>query len=205
MTAALATTVFDIVNTGAQVGTLVVVAGTAVAAIMQIRHLRATNELQALLTMTDQLRQPALQDAFRFVQLELGPSLDDPAYRRELRSLGYVDARRHPEMDVCNWFNNAGTLVKNKLIEEGTFLDLFSRLVTYYWSRLEPVVALLRCERGPGQYENFEYLAMLAQAWQVKHPHGAYPAHARRLEIADRWAEVDRAAPRGNGEGVQPG
>ena len=194
MSAYAAFALLDAINTAAQVGTLLVVAGTAIAAIAQLRHLRASNELEALLTLTEQLRQPDLQRALRFVQIELDARLDDTAFRRELAALGYVDARMHPEMDACNWFDRVGALVKNRLIDEGTFLDLFSRLVTYYWGRLEPVVALLRRERGAGQYENFEYLAYLAQRWQAKHPHGAYPARVARLDVPDPWLALDAPA-----------
>jgi hypothetical protein len=191
MTFLLANEVLDVLNAVVQIATLVVFVGTAIAALYQIRHLRASNELDALLRITEQLRATDLQDAFRYVQTELDAKVAEPAYRRELGRRGFIDARKHPEMNVCNWFNEVGTLVKNRLIDERTFLDLFSRLVTYYWSRLEPVMALLRRERGSGQYENFEYLAMLAERWQARHPNGAYPPRAARLEIADVWKEID--------------
>lgn len=183
----------EIVNAAVGIGTLVVFAGTAIAALVQIRHLRASNELDALLRITEQLRSTDLQDAFRYVQNDLDAKVADAAYRRELGGRGFIDSRRHPEMNVCNWFNEVGTLVKNRLIDEATFLDLFSRLVSYYWTRLDPVVALLRRERGPGQYENFEYLAMLAERWATRHPNGAYPRDAKRMTLVDRWIDVDRA------------
>lgn len=185
--------VLELINTGVGIATLLVFGGTAAAALVQIRHLRASNELDALLRITELMRADGLQDAFRYVETELAAKLADPAYRRELGKRGFVDARRHPEMDVCNWFNEVGTLVKNQLIDEHTFLDLFNRLVTYYWNRLEGVVAVLRRERGPGQYENFEYLAMLAERWQARHPHGAYPPGAKRLETSDPWKDADAA------------
>ena len=185
--------VLELINTGVAIATLLVFGGTAAAALVQIRHLRASNELDALLRITELMRADGLQDAFRYVETELAAKLADPAYRRELGKRGFVDARRHPEMDVCNWFNEVGTLVKNQLIDEHTFLDLFNRLVTYYWNRLEGVVAVLRRERGPGQYENFEYLAMLAERWQARHQHGAYPPGAKRLETSDPWKDADAA------------
>jgi hypothetical protein len=191
---ALAFSLLDAINTSVQVATLLVFAGTAVAALVQIRHLRASNELEALLRITEQLRAGDLQDSLRYVQTDLDAKIADAGYRRELGPRGFIDARKHPEMNVCNWFNEVGTLVKNRLIDERTFLDLFSRLVTYYWGRLEPVIAVLRRERGPGQYENFEYLAMLARDWQARHPDGAYPVRARRLELVDVWKDVDAGA-----------
>jgi len=183
--------ILDFVNTAVQVGTLLVFIGTAIAALAQIRHLRASNELDALLRITEQLRADGLQESFRYVQTGLDAKIADANYRRELGGVGFVDARVHPEINVCNWFNEVGTLVKNRLIDEDTFLDLFSRLVTYYWSRLAPVVALFRRQRGPSQYENFEYLAMLAARWHDRHPHGTYPANAKRLALVDPWLDAD--------------
>ncbi len=191
MTVLLASEFFDVLNACVQIAMLLVFGGTAAAALLQIRHLRASNELDALLRITEQLRGNELQDAFKYVQTELDAKVADTDYRRELSRRGFVDSNRHPEMNVCNWFNEVGTLVKNRLIDESTFLDLFSRLVTYYWMRLSPVIALLRRERGSGQYENFEYLAMLAARWQAKHPDGAYPRGAKRLIISDIWSTTD--------------
>jgi hypothetical protein len=188
-------TVLELINTASQVATFAVVLLAAFAAIVQLRHLRASNELEALLTLTEQLRGDRLRRAFDFVQTELDASLEDPSYRAVLSRLGYVDPDAHPEMEVCNWFNEIGTLVKNRLIDQATFLDLFARLVTYYWSRLGPVVAILRRERGAGQYENFEFLAQLALRWKAEHPEGSYPAGVDRLALEDRWAETD-APPR---------
>jgi hypothetical protein len=187
----LAFTYLDVISTAAQVGSLVVVLVAAIAAIVQLRHLRASNELEALLTLTAQLREGHMQKALHFVQTRLEARLDDPDYRRDLARVGFVDAELHPEMEVCNWFNEVGALVKNRLIDEGTFLDLFARLVTYYWSRLAPVVVILRRERGISQYENFEYLAQLASIWKAKHPQGTYPQTLPRFPIEDHWLTLD--------------
>ncbi len=184
----------DLIDTGVQVCTLLVFVGTAVAALAQIRHLRASNELEAILALSDQMQGAELQNALRYVQNELEARLAERAYRDELAAVGYVDPRRHPEMDACNWFNQLGTLLQNRLIDERTCLELYARLVNYYWDRLAAVVAILRRSRGPAQYENFEYLALLAKRWIAEHPKGAYPARAQRLKIVDPWQEADAPA-----------
>ena len=189
----LAVSLLDWVNTGVQVGTLLVFAGTAVAAIVQIRHLRASNELAALLQLGEELASDRMQAALRFVRFDLDEALARPAYREELFELGFVDATAHPEMDACNWFDRVGSLVKHRLIDERTFLDLFARLIIYYWEHCAPAIALLRRRRGAGQYENFEYLAAIARRWKAEHPAGAFPAGVARLEIDDRYREIDAA------------
>jgi hypothetical protein len=187
-------TIFDLINSLSQLGTLLVVIATAVAGIAQLRHLRASNELEALLRLTEQLREPHMQVALGFVQRELEGKLRDPAYRAELAHIGFIDAHAHPEMDACNWFNEVGALVKGRLIDEHVFLDLFARLVTYYWKQLLPVIAILRRERGASQYEDFEFLARLAQTWTAAHPGGAFPKRVARMPVEDLYAAIDAPA-----------
>ncbi len=181
----------DLVATLAAVGQFFVVAATALAAIVQLRHLRASNELTALLSVDRDFHEESLQRALRYVQFELGARMQDAAYRRELSKIGFVDARAHPEMEALNWFNRIGALVKNGLVDERTFLDLFSRLTVHYWQLLEPSIALLRRERGAMQYENFEYIARRARDWIGNHPGGTYPRRTPRLAVEDPWLDTD--------------
>ena len=174
-------------------GTFIVVTVSAVAALVQLRHVRTANELQALLSVQHDFQEPDLQEALRYVQLEMPERMRDPAYRRELEKIGFVDPHKHPEMVACNWFNHAGTLLKNQMVAERAFLDLFGRLVDYYWRLLEPTIAVLRRRRGPGQYESFEYLAMCAHRWRERFRDGTYPKDAPRLVLTDRFAEEDAA------------
>jgi len=181
----------QVLSTAGTVGQFLVVTAAAVTALVQLRHMRASNELSALLSVERDFREESLQQALRAVQFDLPAKLRDPAYRAELTRLGFVDARVHREMDALNWFNQMGALVKNGLVDEKTFLDLFSRLVAYYWDLLVPVVALLRRQRGTMQYDNFEYIAMRARDWLARHPAGTYPAGAPRLDVTDVWREQD--------------
>jgi hypothetical protein len=177
----------------ANVVTLFVVAISAFAAMRQLRHLRDSNQLQAILALVQDFQSERLQAALRYVQVELTAKLEDSAYRAELAKVGFVDPVAHPEMEACNWFNEMGTLVKNNLVDEDTFLDLFDRLVLYYWNLLAPAIAVLRRTRGDAQYESFEYLAAVAKRWQVRHPHGRFPSSVERLSMPDPWSERDAA------------
>src|SRR5947209_16475960 len=96
-------------------GTVVVIGATAVAALIQLRHLRAANQLEALLSLERDFRAPELQDALRYVQEELRKNLENPTYRDELARLGYIDPQKHPELTLCNWFNAMGALMKYEL------------------------------------------------------------------------------------------
>lgn len=181
------------------VGAFLVIAISAIVAVVQLRHMRAGNQLQGLLSVERDFHAPDLQEALRYCQTELPGRMQEAQYRAELATIGFIDIRRHPEMVACNWFNQMGTLVKNQLVAENAFLDLFGRLVDHYWSLLEPTIAVLRRLRGRTQYESFEYLALRSRIWRERHRGGLYPRRAERLPVRDPWAEVDKAVAQADG------
>ena len=71
--------------------------------------------------------------------------------------------------------------VWQKLVDEHKVLELFNRLVSHYWRLLARAIAVMRRNRGPSQYENFEYLAVRAALWQQRYPNGTYPARLPRM------------------------
>jgi hypothetical protein len=178
-----------------EAGTFIVICGSVVAALIQLRHIRTGNQLQALLSLEHDFRVPELQAALRYVQEELPKRLADPAYRRELETIGFIDPAAHPEMIACNWLNEMGTLVKRGLVSEDTFMDLFARLIAHCWRQIAPAIAIMRRTRGQAQYHDFEYLASRAAAWLEKNPQGMSPRSFTRLLLADRWVDEDRASP----------
>ncbi len=175
----------------AETGTLVVILGSVLAALIQLRHIRAGNQLQALLSVERDFRAPELQAALTYVQKNLPQRLDDPAYRRELEHIGFVDTAAHPEMIACNWLNEMGTLLKHGLVSEDTFMDLFARLIVHCWRQIEPAIAIMRRRRGEFQYHDFEYLALRAAAWLKRNPSGMFPRGFSRVPLPDRWREID--------------
>ncbi|MGA8099425.1 MAG: hypothetical protein WB810_12300 [Candidatus Cybelea sp.] len=179
----------------AESGTLVVILASVLAALIQLRHIRAGNQLQALLSLEHDFRAPELQSALTYIQERLPQRLEDPVYRRELETIGFVDPSAHPEMVACNWLNEMGTLVKHGLVSEATFMDLFARLIVHCWRQVAPAVAIMRRKRGEAQYHDFEYLAMRAADWLKRNPAGMFPQRFSREPLPDPWREVDRQAP----------
>lgn len=181
----------EAITAWATVGTTFVIGASAFAALIQLRHMRAGNQLEALLSLERDFRAPELQSALRYVQERLAERMEDPQYRAELATIGFIDTQAHPELIVCNWFNEIGALLKHGLVTEATFMDLFARLIRYCWRLLEPVVAVMRRSRGAYQYHDFEFLAMRAEAWLARNPHGIFPRRAERRVLADPWSAVD--------------
>jgi hypothetical protein len=182
----------DVITAIAQVGTLVVILLSVAAALIQLRHIQAGNQLQALLSLERDFRAPELQAALTYIQTHLPARLEDPAYRRELETIGFIDPIAHPEMVACNWLNEMGTLVKRGLVSEETFMDLFGRLILHCWRQVSPAIAIMRRTRGQAQYHDFEYLALRASAWLERNPHGIFPRAFSRAPLPDRWREFDR-------------
>ncbi|HET6274350.1 MAG TPA: hypothetical protein VFE16_00260 [Candidatus Cybelea sp.] len=176
----------------AESGTLIVILISVVAAVIQLRHIQTGNQLQALLSLERDFRAPELQAALAYIQEQLPVRLEDPAYRRELERIGFVDPMAHPEMVACNWLNEMGTLLKRDLVSEDTFMDLFARLIVHCWRVVSPAIAIMRRTRGDAQYHDFEYLAMRAAEWLRRHPSGIFPRKFTRTPLPDRWRDVDR-------------
>jgi hypothetical protein len=175
----------------ATLATVVVIGASAIAALVQLRHMRASNQLQAVLSLESDFRSPEVQASLHYIQERLPQRLEDPDYRQELALIGYISIERHPELIACNWFTQMGTFLKHGLISEDMFMDLFARLIRYYWRALAPVVAIMRRSRGPSQYDEFEYLALRAIAWLDAHPQGEFPRGMKRESLPDPWVETD--------------
>lgn len=169
--------------------TFLVIAISAIAALVQLRHIRASNQLTGLLRYTEWWETPAMQDAIKYVRCDLDKRLSDRQYFDELMR-GAASRVDHPELVVCDWVEQAGSYIKFGLIAEDQFLDLAGGFISSIWDRLEPVVAIRRVSSGPAVYENFEYLAVRSRARLRAHAAGNYPAGSARLMSQERAKSI---------------
>ncbi|MBC5807460.1 MAG: hypothetical protein DLM53_09665 [Candidatus Eremiobacter antarcticus] len=163
----------------ASIGTFIVIAVTALAAIVQLRHIRASNQLTGVMQYTKLFESEQIQKANKFIQEELASKLRDAQYRRELFTRN-PDRRQHVELAVADWCEQAGSYIKYGLIEKDQFLDLSGAYVASMWQALKEVVAIRRVAAGQEMYVNFEYLAALERK-VVKGPDAFYPKGVQRL------------------------
>lgn len=181
----------EVVTAFAQIGTFVVIAATAVAALVQLSHLRAANQIAASNMFIQEYEGPELREAFSFVRSQLKQRLEDPAFREEIRS-GDLERSKHPEITVCNFFDQWGGYYRHGAMDRTMFMRHSAGVVLAFWQQLEPVVAL-SAEGGANKaFEQFEYLAVQAQEWEANHPGGDYPKGVRRLPLTDPWRDLDR-------------
>ena len=182
----------ELITAFASVGTLIVIAASAIAAVVQLRHLRQSNQLSGLLTVLDLFQQPHMHELFDYIRHELPGRMQDPTFRAGLEQ-SPVDRREHPELYMCDLYDQVGSYVRSGLIDADVLAQSHWFNVILNWTILEPVITICRRTR-PYVFENFEYLVAYAVRWRREHPHGNYPAS---------WSHV--STPEALGVLFQPG
>jgi hypothetical protein len=186
----------ELVNTLATFGTFLVIAATAIAAVVQLRHARSSNHIAALNELRETMESPDFVVARHFVETELSGKLQDPAFRYQYAQPAARTDEMRPLVGkinaVANFFEGVGLLVKTGLVDRDLMLEMWASVVIQSWERLTPVVAIYRRRVGDALWENFEYLTVLARQWIAAHPKGAYPAGVQRIELKDEYFEADK-------------
>jgi len=169
-----------------------IISATAVAAVVQLRHIRASNELAAFNEAMEIWYEPAVQEGFRFIQRELAAKMEDPAFRADLDTAGVVDHKAHPELNPVDFFDNIGVMVSLGLLREEIILHPAGQLIESLWKTMSPSIAIMRRRRGPQLYVSFEYLAHRANEWAKRYPEGFQAKVWDRLPNPDVWLATDR-------------
>ncbi len=149
----------ELVNTLATFGTFVVIAATAIAAIVQLRHARSNNHIAALNELRETTETPDFEAAQHSMNTELAVKLQDPAFRYQIA----VPSARTDETRqlarrlnrIGNFYEGVGVLVKTGLVDGQLVLEIWCMNVIGAWNRLAQIAAIERRKAGPGLWENF--------------------------------------------------
>ena len=186
----------EVVNSLATFGTFLVIAATAIAAVVQLRHARSSNQIAAFNELRETAQKSDFQVAEQFVQTKLPALLQDPAFRHQLANpSARTDENRPFDSNINvigNFYEGMGALVKAGLIDTELVLQIYTDRIIAAWTRLSPVTSIARRKTGDVLWENFEYLTVLAKQWIAVHPKGTYPAGMQRIELKDEWLEADK-------------
>ncbi|HMD03172.1 MAG TPA: hypothetical protein VKG44_09445 [Candidatus Baltobacteraceae bacterium] len=166
----------------AALGTLVVIAASAIAALLQLRHTRGSNQILALTECRERLESEEFQNARQFVMAQLPNLLKDPAMLNKLRG-SYFPIELRPASNVANFFESMGAFVRFNIIDRTIACDLWCAVVLSSWEALLPVTRVRR-ELDPGIWENFEYLAVLSKQFTERHP-TSYPRGMPRMPLGE--------------------
>jgi hypothetical protein len=179
-------------GTLASVGTFIVITATAIAALVQLRHMRAANQIATWQQFASAYEGSELRHAFEFVRTDLNKRLEDPTFCQELRE-GRTERTKHPEITICNLFDQWGLYYRSGAIDRAGFMRVNAGIVVGFWKRLAPVIALVADPvLGNISFQQFEYLAVQATRWQKLHPAGDYPAGAPRMPLPEVSGAVSK-------------
>jgi hypothetical protein len=181
---------FELVSAIASVVTAVVIGATAVAAIIQLRHMRMNNQITALLAVQAEFDAKDFRDAEALMRREFPGILEDEGFcayfiailrdQQPIEDSRYVGARFAARL-VANTYENLGVLVKRGIIDSSLLLDVYNYIVASSWDDLEGFVAIVRSLTGEQTlYLNFEYLASIARDSLASNV-DLYPRDAKRL------------------------
>jgi len=157
-----------------------VIIATAIAGLIQLRHLRAQNTLNAELAILKDGGDPHFREWREDVAGELQTKLKDLAFLAEY-DVPNVDRSKHPELYACDWFEQIGSYLKYGLLEPDVLLDVTGTSINRLWNQLAPAVERMHLTRGDSLYENFEHWAARGRLWAKAHPGGAYPKNVPRM------------------------
>lgn len=172
--------------------TAIVIAASALAALMQIRHMRSGNAISLLTAYNNEFDTQEFQLAFSYVRSDLPKRLEDDAVLEALANAPPFVGEFASIRTIANFFEDMGAFVFTKLLDKHIVCTLYSENVTSAWHSIAPVVALLREKLdSPAVWENFEYLAVLSEEFIKQYPHGLFPQELRHMPVdkrlVDRW------------------
>jgi hypothetical protein len=185
----------ELISTLASLTTAVIIGATAVAAMVQLRHMRSSNQINAQLavrTMMNDVRKES-----DLLRNGLTAAMADPSFRRYIRAMARGETCAHtPEHQA--FYNAAftivstgatiGELTRRGIIDEDTLLAPNHERFWITWKAMENFVAVMR-EAGcsQNQWESWEYISARAMQWGQRR-HDTYPKGVPRLHPKNPWA-----------------
>ncbi len=164
----------------ATAGTFAVIAASAAAALLQLRHMRGSNQIVALTECRETLESSDFQDARQFLAQRVPQLMKDPQVQLRLAE-PFFPAELRPAGNVANFFESMGAFVRFDIIDRRIACDLWCSVVVSCWNAMLPITRIRRAV-DPGIWENFEYLAVLSQDFMERNP-SSYPPGVRRMPL----------------------
>jgi hypothetical protein len=160
---------------GSLFSSLVVVVG-ALAAVRQLRHLRASNEVAALQAIMEQVERPEVEASLQFIQQDLVGKLHDPQFAADLAANPVAgEARRL--LHGLNMWESVGMFVLLGSVSKRAIMLEYAWPIVNTWRAAAPAIAVIRRAQGETCGEMFEHLAVLATRWLET----GHAAEARKL------------------------
>ena len=186
----------ELANTFATFGTFLVIVATAIAAMIQLRHMRSSNHIAALNELRETTETPDFVAAQSFVLTHLSEKVKDAAFRYQMATPSHRTDESQPFANrvftVGNFYENMGLLIKTGLVDRDLTLEIWGGNIIVAWEQFAPLLSTVRRAQGDAVWENFELLTVMAEDFGAAHPAGTYPQGVRRKEKNDTFLEADR-------------
>ncbi len=175
----------------ASIVTAVVITATAVAALVQLRHMRAANTIHAMMALRSMIDDPGHRDALDLLDSEHRAIMSTPAFREYARRALDRDAPADADpvirevfrasLLVANMYETIGAMVKFGSIPRKEVLSQYCYVYDITWRQLEPFIWLSReAANNESIYEDFEYLTVLSREFFQSNP-STYPEGAAHI------------------------
>lgn len=175
----------DWVTAIATAGTFVVIAASACAALVQLRHMRASNQITAYNECRETLDSAEFREALYFIRTVLPERLREPGAAAAIVATGLTGEYAGVRL-VANFFENMGLFVRIGMMERRIACELWAHIVFSTWNSLRPLLREIRRQVSPGIAVNFEYMAALSKQFVDAYSEESYPAGAPRMPLEDK-------------------
>lgn len=176
------------------IGTFVVIAASALAALIQLRHMRRGNQIASFDELRDAMESSDFRAALDFIRNDLPKHLRDPLFAERVRSAGLTGDLSAVRF-ASNVFESMGLFVRTGMVDAEIACELWSHIVTQTWRSVAPVAALARVYSHPAIWINFEYMAALSKRYMDQHPAGIYPPGVERMPVDNSLLDQLKDAP----------
>jgi hypothetical protein len=176
--------------------TMIIIAASAIAAVIQLRHMRAGNAITGFLGFMDSWAGPRGRELASYVfSPAMQKKLQDPAYRTALATNPVVDRLANPEFQYLDMWESIGMFLKLGYFTEDVVMESGGQFAVLVWQTLVPAIALVRKGRGPTAFDNFEYLVSRAMLWETTHADGSFPKGTPHLPVVDPLSGEGQGRP----------
>lgn len=180
----------ELLNTLATVATTIVISAAAIAAIIQLRHLRAGNQIAGQLALRQVLLDSDFWNSVGRARFEVPELLKEPEFHKFIKDFHSGSATDGDErydapytavLTVGRNLENIGNMIRNGLTDRRIFLEQYANLVVTAWDATEPVLKIRReAEGSDAAWEDFEYLTVLSRRW-MSEKRSVYPKGVARI------------------------
>jgi hypothetical protein len=180
----------ELLNTLATITTTVVISATAIAAVIQLRHMRASNQIAGQLALRQVLLDDEFIESMGHIRFEIRELLKDPQFLEFVRQFHLSTASDGDEryerpysaaLRVGRNLENIGNMIRNRLTDRRIFLEQYANLVVMAWDGTEPLLKIRREATGnDATWEDFEYLTVLSRRW-IAEVRSCYPKGVERI------------------------